>query len=201
MELPLAEPVLDRRVRRSRAALMRAAVALVSERGTAAVPLSDIAEAADVSRRMVYQHFGDRDTLLLEAGLDLARRELLPRLTGGPHVSGHGAALAVSEHFAGHRVFYRALLTGSCAFALDRGLISLLLPVNRDGLRRLSGARLSPRAIDDLAAYMTGGAAALVTTWVVEGPDPLDPEAFTDRLLSTVSVLTTALSRATEDSR
>ncbi|MFE7836069.1 TetR family transcriptional regulator [Streptomyces sp. NPDC057474] len=39
---------------------------------------SDIAEAADVSRRVVYQHFGDRDTLLLEAGLGLARRELLP---------------------------------------------------------------------------------------------------------------------------
>lgn len=201
MELPLTEPAPDRRVRRSRAALMRAAIALVSERGTASVPLSDIAEAADVSRRVVYQHFGDRDTLLLEAGLDLARRELLPRLTVAAPADGPGAALAVSRHFAGHRVFYRALLTGSCAFALDRGLISLLLPVNRDGIRRLAGGRLGARAIDDLAAYMTGGAAALVTTWVVEGPDPLDPEAFTDRLLSTVSVLTTALSRATEEPR
>ncbi|MFD0487807.1 helix-turn-helix domain-containing protein [Saccharopolyspora spinosporotrichia] len=61
MDLDVAEPVRDRRVRRSRAALMRAAVELVTERGTAAVTLSDIAEAADVSRRVVYQHFGDRD--------------------------------------------------------------------------------------------------------------------------------------------
>ncbi|MFI1212945.1 TetR family transcriptional regulator [Streptomyces sp. NPDC020802] len=37
------------------------------ERGTSAVALSDIAEAADVSRKVVYQPFGDRDTQLLEA--------------------------------------------------------------------------------------------------------------------------------------
>ncbi len=191
VDLIVAEPAQDRRVRRSRAALMRAALALVTERGTAAVALSDIAEAADVSRRVAYQHFGDRDTLLLEAGLDLARRELLPRLADGPHTTttGRERALAVSRHFADHRVFYRALLTGSCAFALDRGLISLLLPVNRQGIQRLHGDRLAPRDIDDLATFLTGGASAFISTWVVEGADPLDPEAFTDRLLRTTSLL------------
>jgi hypothetical protein len=29
---------------------------------------------------------------------------------------------------------------------------------------------------------MTGGWGAFVLTWVVEGPQPLDPEQFTDRL-------------------
>jgi hypothetical protein len=103
----------------------------------------------------------------------------------------------VSRHFAEHRAFYRALFTGPCAFALDRGLLRLLLPVNRDGVRRLCGGRLAPDAVDDLAAYLTGGAAALITAWVVDGDDPLDPEAFTDRLLRTVSVLTTAMSEGT----
>jgi AcrR family transcriptional regulator len=195
VEVNLVEPAQDRRVRRSRAALMGAAVALVSERGTAAVSLSEIAEAADVSRRVVYQHFGDRDTLLLEAGLDLARRELLPYLTQSTPASGRERALAVSRHFAGHRVFYRALLTGSGAFALDRGLISLLLPVNRQSVQQVYRDRLAPAAIDDLATFMTGGAGALMTTWVVTGADPLDPEAFTDRLLAAVSVLMTAMSR------
>lgn len=174
---------------------MSAAVALVTERGTAAVALSDIAEAADVSRRVVYQHFGDRDALLLEAGLDLARRELLPRLTDDLPVAGRERALAVARHFARHRVFYRALLTGSCAFALDRGLIRLILPVNRQGLQAVHGDRLSPQAIEDLATFMTGGAGALVTTWVVDGPDPLDPETFTDRLLMTGSVVMSVVNR------
>jgi AcrR family transcriptional regulator len=188
-------------VRRSRAALMRAAVALVTERGTAAVPLSDIAEAADVSRKVVYQHFGDRDTLLLEAGLDLARREVLPHLTDHPpEATGRELTLAVCRHFAEHRVFYRALLTGSCGFALDRRLISLLLPVNRQGFQRFYGDRLAPQEIDDLATFMTGGGAAFITTWVVEGTDPLDPEAFTDRLLGMTSALMTAMNRVASTS-
>ncbi|MFD9122937.1 TetR/AcrR family transcriptional regulator [Streptomyces bottropensis] len=82
---------------------MRAAVELVTERGTAAVPLSDIAEAADVSQRVVYQHFGDRDALLLEAGLDLARRELLPQLADAPPgTTTREQTLATARHFAGH---------------------------------------------------------------------------------------------------
>ncbi len=186
----MVEPAQDRRVRRSRAALMRAAIALVVERGTAAVTLSDIAEAADVSRRLVYQHFGDRDTLLLAAALDLARRELLPRLTDGAgNLSGRERTLAVSRFFAEHRVFYRALLTGSCAFAVDRGLSGLMQPVNRQGMRHLYGDRLAPPVLDDLAAFLAGGGSALFTAWVVDAADPLDPEAFTDRLLRTLSVL------------
>src|SRR5258706_15909316 len=101
-----ASRVQDRRVLRSRSALMRAAVALVAERGTAAISISDIAEAADVSRQLVFLHFGDRDALLLEAALDLARRELLPHLRDTPEAPiGHGRALATACHFADHRSF------------------------------------------------------------------------------------------------
>ncbi|MFJ1967439.1 TetR/AcrR family transcriptional regulator [Streptomyces sp. NPDC087903] len=200
-QLEAQPPVLDRRVRRSRSALMRAAVELVTARGTSAVPLSDIAEAADVSRRVVYQHFGDRDALLLEAGLDLARRELLPRLADvSPGTTTRERALATARHFAGHRVFYRALLTGSCAFALDRGLIGLLLPVNRQHVHDMFGDRLDPQIVEDLATYLAGGGSAFFTTWIVEGAEPLDPEAFTDRLVRTLSVLLTALRPTTSTS-
>ncbi len=195
MDLHDSEPVRDRRVRRTRAAVMQAAVALVSERGTKAVTIAEIAETADVSRRVVYQHFGDLDGLLLEAGLDLARRELLPGLSGVPEgPDGRAEILALARHFVRHRPYYRALLTGSCAFALDRGLISLMLPVNRQFIERIYGDRLAPQGVDDLASFMTGGAGALVTTWVVQGEEPLDAEAFTDRLLGVLSVLMTAMS-------
>ncbi|WP_189150606.1 TetR/AcrR family transcriptional regulator [Streptomyces lacrimifluminis] len=188
-------PALDRRVRRSRAALMRAAVELVTERGTAAVPLSDIAEAADVSRRVVYQHFGDRDALLLEAGLDLARRELLPQLADAvPGTTAREQTLATARHFADHRVFYRALLTGSCGFALDRGLIGLLLPVNRQHVQQMFGDRLDPQIVEDLATCLAGAGSAFFTTWIVDGAEPLEPQAFTDRLMRMLSVLITALS-------
>lgn len=163
---------------------MAAAVTLVAERGTADVPVSDLAEAADVSRRLVYQQFRDRDTLLLEAALDLARRELLPHLTEG---DGRARAVAVARHMADHRAFYRALLTSSCAFALNKALSGLFLPVNRQAVT--AAYDLDEHAAEDLAAFLTGGWGDFIHTWVVDGPEPLDPEEFTDRLLRTASVL------------
>ncbi|MFS8097543.1 TetR/AcrR family transcriptional regulator; helix-turn-helix transcriptional regulator [Lentzea alba] len=188
MDLREVEPARDRRVRRTRAAVLQATFDLVTARGTTAVTLSEIAEAADVSRRVVYQHFGDLDSVLLESGLDLARRELLPRLAQlHEPVDPRAETLAMARHFAEHQVFYRALLTGPCAFALDRGLISLLLPINRQGVVHLYGDRLTAAAVDDLAAFITGGAGSFVTAWVVAGAP--DPEAFTDRLMGVLALL------------
>jgi AcrR family transcriptional regulator len=180
-------PARDRRVRRSRAALVHAAIALVTEQGTADVPVSDIAEAADVSRRLVYQQFRDRDTLLLEAALDLARRELLPGVTAGPDP--RAQTLALASHMAAYRPFYRAVLTSPCGFALSRALRGLFLPLNRQAVELMFGDRVDGRTSDDLATFLTGGWGAFVDTWVVDGPDPLDPEQFTDRLLAAASAL------------
>lgn len=196
--IDLAEPgpVQDRRVRRSRAALMAAAIAVVTERGTTAVPVSVVAEAADVSRQLVYQQFGDRDELLLAAALDLARRELLPAMADtSESLTERARPLAMARHFAAHRAFYRAMLTGSCAFALNKALSGLLIPVNRQSIRRLCGDRPDPRTVEDLAVGLTGAGAALFNTWVVEGEEPLDPAEFADRLLRVAAVATAATRR------
>jgi len=174
----------DPRVRRSRVALMNATVALVSERGTAGIPLSDIAEAAGVSRPVVYQHFGDRDALVLESAVDLATRELLPRMA-----KTHGAssrrdgALALARHFAEHRAFYRAVLTSSSAFALTKSLTGLFMPLNRQLVHEMSAGALDWQGGEDFATFLTGGAATFVNTWVIEGAEPLDPDQFADRIM------------------
>jgi AcrR family transcriptional regulator len=198
-KLPTLAPARDRRVRRSRAALLGAAIALVAERGTAAIPLSDIAEAADVSRQLIYQQFGDRDTLLLEAALDLAQRELLPRVADASQESnGRARTLAMAQHFAEYRDFYRAMLTGSCAYALNRALTGLLIPLNRRVAQQMYGEQLEGDMVEDVALFLTGGGAAIFNTWVVEGEDPLDPEEITDRCMRMASVITDAMRQSTE---
>lgn len=177
-------------MRRSRSVLIRAAMALVSERGTTAIPISDLAEAADVSRQLIYLQFGDRDTLFLAAALELAEGELLPGLIDAPHpIAERDQALAMARHFADHRSFYRAMLTGSCAFALNKMLTGLLTPVNAHFVHLMAGDRLAPDTVEDLAVFLTGGASALFNAWVVEGSEPLDPEEFTDRLMRMASVI------------
>jgi hypothetical protein len=70
-----------------------------------------------------------------------------------------------------------------------QALTGLFIPINRQAIHQPHGDRLDARAVEDLATFLTGGWAAFVNTWVIEGADPLDPE-FTDRLISVVSVLT-----------
>ena len=118
---------------------MRAAVDLVEEHGTAAISITDIADAADVSRQVLYQQFGDRDALLLEAAFDLVRNDLLTALEEAPGEPGLDRAtmLMSVRHFAEHRVFYRALLTSASSYALIDGLSTLSC--------RFTGKRCSTR--------------------------------------------------------
>jgi AcrR family transcriptional regulator len=186
-----AVPVGDRRARRSRASLMRAAVTMVSERGTTAVAVSDLAAAADVSRQVLYAQFGDRDTLLFETALDLARRELLPGIARDAHApGGHTRVLAATRHFAAYRTFYRAMFTGPRAYDLNKALSALLGSFNRQLADRMSARPLPPGTAEDLTTFVTGGWAAILTAWVIDGEDPLDPEEMADRLLRLASTLT-----------
>lgn len=173
--------VVDRRVRRSRAALMRAAVALVAERDTTSLTVSDLAEAADVSRQLIYQQFTDRDSLLLESARDLAERELLPKITDG--TGAEAPMLSVAQHFSEHRPFYRPMLTGPCAFRLSALLSEMLGPFNQQIVELMSGQPLSPERAEDLTQFVTGGFGHMFNVWLIEGPDPLDPAAFADRLM------------------
>ncbi|MEU7834934.1 helix-turn-helix domain-containing protein [Nonomuraea sp. NPDC049129] len=184
----------DRRVLRSRAALMAAAVRLVSERGTTALPVGDLSDAANVSRQLVYLQFGDRDALLVAAAADLVERELIPEVgdDSAPHRT---RVLAMARHFARHRPFYRAMLTGSCAFPMTRALNRLFGSlITTTGLREVFGD-LDDDTARDLATMITGGTGAIVNDWVVDADDPLDPEELTDRLLR----LSTACARGLPD--
>ncbi|WP_233621817.1 TetR/AcrR family transcriptional regulator [Amycolatopsis sp. WAC 04182] len=169
---------------RSRAALFAAAVELVSGRGSANIPVTDLAGAAGVSRQLVYLHFGDRDALLVAAAIDLAQRELA---LGAQ--SGRAAILATVRHFAAHREFYRALLTGPCAFTLTTALTDLLAPANRQVVLGLFGDRAGTGTVDDLAVFLTGGAGALINAWLLGDEESLDPEELTDRLVRLLRTL------------
>lgn len=161
---------------------MGAAVRLVSENGTTALSVIELADAADVSRHLIYLHFGDRDALLVAAATDLVERELLPEIAAGgpPH---QARLLAMARHFAGHRPFYRAMLTGSCAFPMTRALDKLFGSlVSAAGLREVFGD-LDDGTAADLAALITGGTGAIVNDWLIDGGDPLDPEEFASRIL------------------
>ncbi|THV27352.1 TetR family transcriptional regulator [Glycomyces paridis] len=171
---------------------MGAAVSLVSERGTANVPVSDIADAAGVSRQLVYLHFGDRDRLLLEAALDLARGDLAG-LGEATAEAGRERALAVARHFAEHRDFYRAVFSSASAFAFTKAVSRVLTPLPRASIEARYGEALPGRLAEDFALFVASGTTALVSAWVAEDGEALDPEVLADRLLAVGRVATAAV--------
>lgn len=60
-------PITDRRVRRTRAALLDALLSLMVEKGYEAVTVQDLIDRADVGRSTFYAHFTDKSDLLREA--------------------------------------------------------------------------------------------------------------------------------------
>lgn len=172
------DTVVDKRVQRSRAVLLAAAVRLVSARGTTNIPVTDLADAANVSRQLIYLQFGDRDSLLVAAAADLVTRELVEQA----EVDG---ILATARHFAAHRDFYRPMLTGSCSYAMTRTMNAVFAPFNQ----RLLADGLDETTAADLAMFLTGGAGAVINDWLVDGADPLDPDELADRLRNLMSAL------------
>lgn len=165
---------------------MAAAVRLVVERGTTDIAVTDLTEAADVSRKLLYLHFGDRGGLLVAAALDLVERELL---TEPAPEDVRSRMLALARHFAKHRPFYRAMLTGSCAFAMSRAMNDLYGSLTRTTVRDVFG-ELDQSTEDDLAVFFASGANGLLNNWLIDGAEPLDPDDLADRLLRLAAIFT-----------
>ncbi|MFE2943020.1 TetR/AcrR family transcriptional regulator [Streptomyces sp. NPDC059255] len=185
-------------MRRSRAALLTAAESLVRLRATTDVSVHDLAETAGVSRRVLYQHFGDRDTLLVATALHVLDRDLLRTLPEDQH--GDPPVAALVGHVADNRVFYRAILTGTCAHAAGRAVTELFAP---HAVRRVSQMfgdldRATAREVSD---FFGGAITTAPTTWLVDDWDGVPPEDFAARLTRIERVLSHAHRRVRPEPR
>ncbi|MGW0818050.1 TetR/AcrR family transcriptional regulator [Streptomyces viridiviolaceus] len=187
----MTEETEDKRVRRSRAALVEAAVRLVTERGTTAVSVTEITEAADVSRKLLYLHFGDRDALLVAATVDLTERWV----AAGGAEDPEARTVDLARHLAEHQTFYRAVLTGSCAFAASEALKKLFSDLNRTTVSLLFGD-LDEDALNDVTVYFAAGVMAIVQSWITGSESSADPSALADRLRRLTRVFTESFTRS-----
>jgi len=179
-------PSIDPRIRRSRAALLEAAVAVVEERGCAEVSVTEVARRADVSRKVVYERFGGGRDLIAAAAVHLIQAELMPRLSDEPESA--ESVLVTARHLSDHRAFYKAVLEGRSAIDVQSAVIDLFRPLSRDAARRAFG-HLDERSAAETAEFLTGATVMAITRWVVETPGGLDPDAFAGKLLRLMDAL------------
>lgn len=86
---------LSRKRQRTRAALVEAALAIIAERGIAAVTLDEIAARAGVTKGAIYSNYRSKGELLWEA-VDRRRPHLTPEATpGDPAAQARAVARAI----------------------------------------------------------------------------------------------------------
>jgi len=162
----------DRRVQRTRQALLNALLALVREKGFEALSVQDIIDRANVGRATFYAHFENKDDLLL-SGLEDFRtaikdhqRRLLQEAAG----SGERAFLFSHElfdHVNAHRDVFGAMVGKHSGAVVQRVFQKILVELVREEVRAMG-----PREGDDsmpveaVVQHIAGGLWGLLSWWI-----------------------------------
>ncbi|WP_192780857.1 TetR family transcriptional regulator [Nonomuraea africana] len=147
----------DRKKLETRAALERAALTLVAERGLAGVTVEDIAEAVDVSSRTFFNYFPSKEDALLGRSPS-SEAELLRRLADVPPQASALQALRVVLREEAERVQERReeWLLRLKVFEQNPSLLPKLISGGAESERRLAAA-VAGRLGDDPAAAAHAG--------------------------------------------
>ncbi|WP_300531466.1 hypothetical protein [Maricaulis sp.] len=148
--------IADRRVRRTRRALISAFNRLVMEKRLDDIKVADIIAAADVGRSTFYEHYSGRRDIHVDA-------MATPMAVLADAATGRGdeeALTGLLEHFWDNRALARATLQGDNA----RAAIRLLADQITERLNEKPGAGTLPVRL--AAMQMAQGHLGLVLAWV-----------------------------------
>ncbi len=182
----------DRRVERTRLAILGAFRDLVLTRGYDLISVRDVVDTAGVGRSTFYEHFDDKD--------DLFQESLRPLLSVLAEVIGDGRAphalAMVITHFGHNRRLARAMMAGSPRRLMSRFLAELFEEKLTAAARETRAARpLVPTPL--IAAHLAEAQLGLIGAWL-SGKSGCTPEAVAHALhVSTRASVAALLARKT----
>jgi AcrR family transcriptional regulator len=176
----------DRRVRRTRGALQRALIGLMTEKGYQAVTVQDIIDRADVGRSTFYTHYTDKDDLLRDnvavlrslveqpVPIEPASRRRLLRFS-----------LPLFRHVRAETRLARALFGDPAGGPVLRQIEQMLEDVVRAELAETFATDPPQRAPEEaVVRYVVGAYLALLKWWLDAEPDRSPEEV--DRIFQTL---------------
>ncbi|MGH8890531.1 MAG: TetR/AcrR family transcriptional regulator [Acidothermaceae bacterium] len=176
---PAAATKVDRRVRRSIAALQKALIELALEKGYQATTIEDITNRADVARATFYAHYSDKQALLTSIAIDLTEdmtRQFAPLAPVSATWNG-AVSLAMFKHAAANRDVYRFVFSGAGDPPAFQAFVDSLAESTRrvfvSRLQRTRGeqTRVQPRQpVEFLARMWIGEQVALLSWWLHDDP-------------------------------
>jgi AcrR family transcriptional regulator len=150
----------DRRVDRSRQALIKALLALIQERDWAAISVQMICDRADVARSTFYAHYQTRQDLLDDV-FAAGEAELAARSQAGGL---DATMLWLALHLEDAAGFHRRLQGSQAGIAIMARFRKQMRARFADALS-VEGQSLQPRDLD----FATGGIFAVLESWLLAG--------------------------------
>lgn len=163
----LREGKADRRIQRTRHLLQDALVELILEKGYEAITIQDIINRANVGRTTFYEHFYDKDDLLL-SGFEHLRDDFEQYLAGQMvnDESPWQLSLSMFRHAQGHRPLYQAMAGkqgGNLAVDYIQKYLTLYL---RDHLKMMLERHPQNMPPEILTQFIVSAFMGLLTWWL-----------------------------------
>ena len=177
----------DRRVERTRQALLRAFVELLLSEDLEHVTVAAIVARADVGRSTFYTHFRGRDDIL-KASLTFSSAPLA-RIVGEPALDA-AALLPLLDHFRGQRRLARAFTQGALRRLWASRLAEMMAPDVAALARRPRARPLLPVALVSLEVAELQ--IALIVHWLA-AREPVPPQAVAEALIALTGAAVAAL--------
>jgi len=160
----MAHAKLDRRVRRTRTAILRALISLMREKGYDAVTVTDIIDRADVGRSTFYTHFTDKSDVLDESLDGLGEFLRAQRDAGGGRL--FAFSLAMFEHAEEQRPLLQGLLGHRGGAVVHDRITRLLADLVREEVAALTAGRQPAVPADLIVSGVVGVYLALLARWI-----------------------------------
>jgi AcrR family transcriptional regulator len=160
---------IDRRVRRTRKALIDGFLSLVEEKGYEKTTVQDILDRADTGRSTFYAHYRDKEAVLLASFDDMqkeVRSQIDARAPAGRSIDIALPATLVFEHVYRYRPVVRALCgkqAGDRVMRYLHRLIAETLAEHLDAQHATNGC--NPPA-EVVAQFYAAAAIGLLTWWI-----------------------------------
>jgi len=163
---------VDRRVQRTRQLLREALVALIREKGFAALSVQEIIDRANVGRATFYAHFDNKEDLLL-TGLETVSSSL-KEIQGLALAQGQTPVerlLAFSRelfaHTDGHREVFRAMVRDQSVGLLHQAFHRIIVGLVRDDVKAmLSPGSAGAMRAETVVQFVAGGLYGLLMWWL-----------------------------------
>lgn len=157
---------MDRRIKKTKDAIVKAFIELMSEKNFEKITINEIAERANVNRGTVYLHYTDIYDLLdqcIEEHLDRLFQSCSPD-GGTDHLTAKASLLRTFEYLEQNAFFYSTMLTNKGILTFRNRLLSMAAQNLQEGIEKVDFDQEIKK--DVMVQFLASAAVGVIEWWL-----------------------------------